>query len=123
MLDRRSFLIGAVALLTASFVRRASAFSRKAGEPLLLPLTRKPEGTLHIYLQDWNDYETNDYEGSQLVECGFRIHSSGSPASRRPSNRGSRLRRQGQGDVRPQPAEPEAPDERPQSEVTEFTEL
>lgn len=48
MLDRRSFLIGAGALLTASFVRRASAFSRKAGEPLLSTLTRKPEETLYI---------------------------------------------------------------------------
>ena len=57
MLDRRSFLIGAGALLTASFVHRASAFSRKAGEPLLLPLARKPEETLYIYLKDWNDYE------------------------------------------------------------------
>jgi hypothetical protein len=49
MRDRRHFLIGAGALLTASFVRRASAFSRKAAEPLLLPLTRKPEGdALHL---------------------------------------------------------------------------
>ena len=29
MIDRRHFLIGAGALLTASFVRRASAFSKK----------------------------------------------------------------------------------------------
>jgi hypothetical protein len=57
MLDRRSFLIGAGALLTASFVRRASIFSRSAGEPLLLPLARKPEETLYIYRQDWNDSE------------------------------------------------------------------
>jgi hypothetical protein len=63
MLDRRSFLIGAGALLTASFVRQASAFSRMASEPLLLPLARKLEETLYIYFQDWNDYETNDYEG------------------------------------------------------------
>jgi hypothetical protein len=70
MLDRRSFLIGAGALLTASFVRQASAFSRKAGEPLLLPLTRRPEETLYIYLQDWNDYETNDYAGKWRVSLG-----------------------------------------------------
>ena len=70
MLDRRSFLIGAGALLSASFVRRASAFSRKAGEPLLLPLTRRPEETLYIYLQDWNAYETNDYEGKWRVSLG-----------------------------------------------------
>ena len=70
MLDRRHFLIGAGALLTASFVGRASAFSRKAGVPLLLPLARKPEETLYIYLQDWNDYETNDYEGKWRVSLG-----------------------------------------------------
>ena len=38
MIDRRHFLIGAGALLTASFVRRASAFSKKTGRPLILPL-------------------------------------------------------------------------------------
>jgi hypothetical protein len=70
MFDRRRFLIGAGALLTASFVRQASAFSRKAGEPLLLPLTQKPEETLYIYLQDWNDYETNDYVGKWRVSLG-----------------------------------------------------
>ena len=36
MLDRRSFLIGAGGLLTASFVRKATAFSRKAVRPFLL---------------------------------------------------------------------------------------
>ena len=59
MLDRRHFLIGAGGLLTASFVRRASAFSRKAGEPLILPPARKPEETLYIYLQDGR----SDYDG------------------------------------------------------------
>ena len=49
MLDRRRFLIGAGALLTASFVNKATAFSRTAGEPLILPLTRRPEETLYIY--------------------------------------------------------------------------
>ena len=42
MIDRRHFLIGAGALLTASFVSRASAFSQKAGAPLILPSVRKP---------------------------------------------------------------------------------
>ena len=55
MIDRRHFLIGAGALLTASFVRRASAFSRKAGEPLILPAVRKPEETLYVYRQDWSE--------------------------------------------------------------------
>jgi hypothetical protein len=55
MLDRRRFLIGAGGLLTASFVRRASAFSRKAGEPLILPLAHKPDETLYVYRQDWSE--------------------------------------------------------------------
>src|ERR1700746_3827434 len=46
MLDRRHFLIGAGALLTASFVNRAKAFSRKSGDPLVLSPARKPEETL-----------------------------------------------------------------------------
>ena len=43
MIDRRHFLIGAGALLTASFVRRASAFSKKTGRPLILPAVQEPE--------------------------------------------------------------------------------
>jgi hypothetical protein len=46
MLDRRRFLVGAGGLLTAAFVRKASAFSRKVGEPLVLPTGRRPEETL-----------------------------------------------------------------------------
>jgi hypothetical protein len=57
MFDRRRFLIGAGALLTTSFVRRASAFSRKAGEPLILSPAMKPEETLYVYSQkEWNDH-------------------------------------------------------------------
>jgi hypothetical protein len=48
MLDRRHFLIGAGALLTASFVNRAKAFSRRSGEPLVLSPGRKPEETLYV---------------------------------------------------------------------------
>ena len=48
MFDRRRFLIGAGALLTASFVRRATAFSRKAGEPLICRPARKPKETLYV---------------------------------------------------------------------------
>ena len=70
MLDRRSFLIGAGALLTASFVTKAKAFSRDTGEPLLLPLARRPEETLYIYRQEWNDCESNDYEGKWRVSLG-----------------------------------------------------
>jgi hypothetical protein len=67
MLDRRSFLIGAGGLLTASFVRKATAFSRKAGEPLVLPAARKPEETLYVYAQDWNP---NAWEGKWRVSLG-----------------------------------------------------
>ena len=57
MIDRRHFLIGAGALLTASFVTRAKAFSRRSGKPLVLSPSRRPEETLYVYRQDkWNDY-------------------------------------------------------------------
>ena len=59
MLDRRSFLIGAGALLTASFVTKATAFSRDTGKPLVLPPARASEQTLYIYNeQDWNESES-----------------------------------------------------------------
>ena len=73
MIDRRHFLIGAGALLTASFVRRASAFSQKAGEPLILPSARHPEETLYVYLQDYafdeND-EVAEYDAKWRVSLG-----------------------------------------------------
>jgi hypothetical protein len=57
MFDRRHFLIGAGALLTASFVNRAKAFSRKSSEPLVLSPARKPEETLYVYRQEiWSDH-------------------------------------------------------------------
>jgi hypothetical protein len=55
MLDRRSFLIGASGLLTASFVRKATAFSRKVGKPLVLPIAKRPEETLYVWV-DYGDY-------------------------------------------------------------------
>jgi hypothetical protein len=55
MLDRRRFLIGAGGLLTAAFVRKATAFSRSSGEPLILPPAKKPEETLYVYEQDWSE--------------------------------------------------------------------
>ena len=64
MLDRRHFLIGAGALLTASFVNRAKAFSRKSGTPLVLPAARKPEETLYVYRQE------SDYGGEWRVSLG-----------------------------------------------------
>jgi hypothetical protein len=82
MLDRRSFLIGAGGLLTASFVRKATAFSQKAVRPFLLPPARKPEETLYVYCQDWKDYDseasyygdneygTNDYAAKWRVSLG-----------------------------------------------------
>src|SRR3984957_8093965 len=51
MIDRRHFLIGAGALLTASFVRRASAFSKKRGRPLIVPAVQEPGETLYVYWQ------------------------------------------------------------------------
>jgi hypothetical protein len=53
MLDRRRFLLGAGGLLTATFVRKATAYSRTAGDPLVLPSARRPEETLCVYSQDW----------------------------------------------------------------------
>ena len=64
MLDRRHFLIGAGALLTASFVKRAKAFSRRSGTPLVLSPARKPEETLYIYRQE------SDYGGDWRVSLG-----------------------------------------------------
>ena len=55
MIDRRHFLIGAGALLTASFVRRASALSKKTGRPLILPAAQEPEETLYVYWQAENE--------------------------------------------------------------------
>ena len=52
MLDRRHFSIGAGALLTASFVKRAKTFSRRSREPLVLSSARKPEETLFVYRQE-----------------------------------------------------------------------
>jgi hypothetical protein len=60
MFDRRHFLIGTGALLTASFVHRATAFSEKASRPLILPSVRKPEETLYVYLQDYEVNEDGD---------------------------------------------------------------
>jgi hypothetical protein len=68
MLDRRHFLIGAGALLTTSFVRRASAFSQKAGGPLILPSARKPEETLYVYMQDCA-FDENDEVAEYDAKC------------------------------------------------------
>ena len=66
MLTRRGFLIGAGSLLTAAFVSKATAFSRKAGEPLVLPPAKRPEETLYIYEQEkegWS-YDEDDEDWS-----------------------------------------------------------
>jgi hypothetical protein len=73
MIDRRRFLIGAQTLLTASFVNRASAFSRTADEPLILPPVRKPEETLYVYLQDCafdEKDEVAEYDAKWRVSLG-----------------------------------------------------
>jgi len=53
-------LIGAGGLLTASFVRKATAFSRKVGEPLVLPIAKRPEETLYV----WEDYSDGKWRVS-----------------------------------------------------------
>jgi hypothetical protein len=70
MLDRRHFLIGVGSLLTAPFVRKATAFSQALREPLILPPPRRPEETLYIYVKDWIDYEANDDEAKWRVTLG-----------------------------------------------------
>jgi hypothetical protein len=55
LIDRRHFLIGAGALLTTSFVRRASAFSKKTGRPLIVPVAQEPEETFYVYWQANNE--------------------------------------------------------------------
>ena len=73
MVDRRHFLIGTGVLLTASFVRRASAFSQKAGSPLILPSVRKLEETLYVYMQDYEfdeNYEVAEYDVKWRVSLG-----------------------------------------------------
>jgi hypothetical protein len=51
-------------LLTASFVNRAKAFSRRSGKPLVLSPARKPEETLFVYRQE------SDYGGEWRVSLG-----------------------------------------------------
>jgi hypothetical protein len=70
VIDRRHFLIGTGALLTASFARRASAFSEKEGRPLILPPARKPDETLYVYKQD---YETNEDGDVAEGEAMWRV--------------------------------------------------
>jgi hypothetical protein len=70
MFTRRGFLIGAGTMVTGAFVKKATAFSRKAGEPLILPLAKRPAETLYIYEQDsegWRDYE---YGEAPYFRCG-----------------------------------------------------
>jgi hypothetical protein len=64
MIDRRHFLIGAGTLLTASFVTRAKAFSRRSGKPLVLSPARKPDETLYVYRQE------SHYGGEWRVSLG-----------------------------------------------------
>ena len=64
MLDRRRFLVGAGGLLTTAFVRKATAFSRSAGQPLVLPSAKPPEETLYVYSQDWVEPPYGKWRGS-----------------------------------------------------------
>jgi hypothetical protein len=52
-------------VVTGAFVKKATAFSRKAGEPLILTLAKRPAETLYIYQQDcegWS-YDEDDEDG------------------------------------------------------------
>ena len=85
MLTRRGFLIGAEAMVTGAFVKKATAFSRTAGEPLILPIAKRPAETLYIYEQDcegWRDFE---YGEAPYYRCGkWRVRSARtSPSHRR----------------------------------------
>jgi hypothetical protein len=73
MLTRRGFLIGAGAMVTGAFVKKATAFSRTAGEPLILPLAKRPAETLYIYQQDcegWSYDEDDEEGGAPLYRYG-----------------------------------------------------
>jgi hypothetical protein len=68
MLTRRGFFIGVGSLLTAAFVRKATAFSRNAGQPLILPPAKRPEETLYLYQQDWQEW--TEYPAKWRVSLG-----------------------------------------------------
>jgi hypothetical protein len=68
MLTRRGFFIGAGSLLTAAFVRKATAFARNAGEPLILPPAKRPKETLYLYEQNWQDW--TEYPAKWRVSLG-----------------------------------------------------
>jgi hypothetical protein len=73
MLTRRGFLIGAGGVVTAAFVNKASAFSRKTGEPLILPFAKRRAETLYIYQQDcggWSYDEDGEDRGEPFDRYG-----------------------------------------------------
>jgi hypothetical protein len=70
MFDRRHFLIGAGAVMTSAFVKKATAFSRKAGEPLILPLAKRPAETLYIYQQDCEGWSYDEDGGAPFYRDG-----------------------------------------------------
>lgn len=57
MLDRRQFLLGMTGLITAAFVKKATTYSRTAGEPLILPTFGRTEETLCVYSQDCSSFD------------------------------------------------------------------
>jgi hypothetical protein len=72
MLTRRGFFIGAGGLLTAAFIRKATAFSRSTGEPLILPIAKRPEETLYIYENpegSFHGYDEDDYDYGRGAHC------------------------------------------------------
>ena len=69
MLTRRGFLIGAGAV-TGAFVKKATAFSRTGGEPLILPHGKRPAETLYIYEQDCEGWRDHEYGEAPYYRCG-----------------------------------------------------
>jgi hypothetical protein len=70
MLTRRGILIGAGAVVTGAFVKKATAFSRTTGEPLILPRGKRPAETLYIYEQDCEGWRDHEYGEAPYYRCG-----------------------------------------------------
>ena len=74
MLTRRGFFIGVGSLLMVAFVRKATAFSRNAGQPLILPPAKRPEETLYLYKNpDYRDYGHDDDDEYDADDAYYNV--------------------------------------------------
>ena len=64
MLDRRRFLDWGRRPADGLVCPQGDRIFPKHRRTVDLAAARKPEETLYVYVQDWNDYEANDYEAS-----------------------------------------------------------